>query len=112
MLGSAEPILWRSFRFLARISHEVWTDAMAVGFRPNRVFSAAECGPGRGEQVLPGVGAAVADPDAAGGDPPPGGGFQQLQPNRFRLPFGPLPSAPTPAPHGMGQHLGPRGAAE
>jgi len=28
MLGSAEPILWRSFRFLARISHEVWTDAM------------------------------------------------------------------------------------
>src|SRR2546428_12833280 len=49
--------------------------ARAVGFRPNRVFSAAECGPGRGEQVIPGVGAAVADPDAAGGDPPPGGAF-------------------------------------
>ena len=54
--------------------------------------SAAQGCPGCGEDVLPGIGATVADPDAACRDTCLRGDFQQPQPDRFALCFRPLPA--------------------
>src|SRR3990170_6444508 len=74
--------------------------------------SAAQGCPGCGEDVLPGIGATVADPDAARRDTYLRGDFQQPQPDRFALCFRPLRARQPQPPQCLQQHVSQRGKVQ
>src|SRR6266481_1387800 len=75
-------------------------------------FSAAQRCPGRGENILPRIGATVANPDAAGGDAHLRGDFQQLQPDSVGLGFRPLRARQAQPSQGLDQHISQRGKVQ
>src|SRR3990170_586011 len=74
--------------------------------------SAAQGCPGCGEDVLPGIGATVADPDAACRDTCLRGDFQQPQPDRFALCFRPVRARQPQPPPQIEQHVSKRGKVQ
>jgi hypothetical protein len=62
--------------------------------------------------MLPGIGATVANPDAARGDAHLRGDFQQLQPDGIGLCLGPLRARQAQPPQGLDQRIGQRGEVQ